>query len=320
MGPMSAPSPSRSPSGPSVSELVRLLEGRRITVLTGAGVSTESGIPDYRGPGRRRRAASPITYGEFVREPGTRARYWTRSLVGWPRMEAARPNPGHAALARLEEGGAVAGVITQNVDGLHREAGSQRVVDLHGSLARVRCLDCGRRVGRDRVQERLLELNPGWRGRLPAAARDGPDDPIGAFDDHRMAPDGDAVLPEEAARGFRVPACRRCGGVLKPDVVFFGENVPPERTEAAWALFRRGGVLLVAGSSLSVYSGLRFVHEARDAGIPVAIVNLGPTRGDEMADLRVTGRTGEVLPRLAGRLTPRRALRPRGPRGAPPRR
>ena len=298
----------------TVGDLARLLAGRRVTVLSGAGVSTESGIPDYRGPDGRQRSRSPITYREFTAEPRIRARYWARSLVGWPRMDAARPNAGHRALARLEERGALAGIITQNVDGLHQAAGSRRVVELHGSLADVRCLRCGDRVRRAAIQRRLLELNPGWRTAVDGTAPDGDDareDPIGAFARERMAPDGDADLPDRAARGFRVPSCRRCGGVLKPDVVFFGESVPPRRTAEAWDLFHRGEALLVVGSSLSVYSGLRFVREAGERELPVAIVNLGRTRGDRFASIRVHGRTGAVLPLLSSALVPRRALRPR---------
>ena len=279
----------------SLEALAGLLADRRFVALVGAGCSTESGIPDYRGPGSRRTPVSPIMYREFVRDPLARARYWARSAVGWRRVAEARPNPAHHALARFEAEGRMPGVITQNVDGLHGRAGSQRVVELHGSLAEVRCLDCGAVESRGGMQDRLLKANPAWaehvrqleRGALPAT------------------PDGDAALPEALSRGFRVPACRSCGGVLKPDVVFFGENVPAELVEAAWALYEEADAILVVGSSLTVYSGRRFVDRARRDGRPVAIVNLGPTRSDEHAAVRVDGKVGDVLPRLAARLKSR---------------
>lgn len=270
--------------------LLDLLRGRRVVVLAGAGCSTESGIPDYRGSEGRLRTRSPIQYGEFVGRPDARVRYWARSAVGWPRFSATRPNAGHRALARLEAGGVVRGIITQNVDGLHQAAGSRRVLELHGSLAFVRCLDCGDRPSRDAVQERLLALNAEWADRLDQRSAPG---------GVRSAPDGDAELPPEALVGFRVPTCARCDGMLKPDVVLFGENVPRERVDRAWALFQEADVLLVVGSSLAVYSGRRFVYRARKDGVPIAVVNLGPTRADEMAAARVEGRLGSVLPRLA---------------------
>lgn len=270
--------------------LADLLDGRRTVVLTGAGCSTESGIPDYRTDDGRLKTPEPIRYGEFVRREEARRRYWSRSAVGWPRMARAEPNPAHRALARLEEEGAVAGVLTQNVDGLHRRAGSRRVVRLHGSLREVRCLDCGERELRSRVQRRLLARNPGIRELSPAGR--------GRGEEVELAPDGDAALPARAAEGFRVPACRPCGGLLKPDVVFFGENVPPDRVEEAWSLFGEGEALLVVGSSLSVWSGYRFVARAAEEAVPVGIVNLGPTRGDDAAAARVRGRAGEVLPEL----------------------
>jgi NAD-dependent deacetylase sirtuin 4 len=269
-------------------ELVHLLRGRRVVVLTGAGCSTESGIPDYRGSDGRLRERSPIHYGEFVRRPEARVRYWARSAVGWPRMSATRPNPAHRALAELEAAAVVAGVITQNVDGLHQAAGSRRVVELHGTLSLVRCLDCDHRVGRDAFQAALLDRNAGWLKRLNGGA-----DGIAA------APDGDAELPAWATRSFRVPGCERCDGVVKPDVVLFGENVPGETIAAAWRLFSRGEVLLVVGSSLTVYSGRRFIYRAREERIPIGVVNVGPTRADDMAAAKVGHRAGRVLPRLA---------------------
>ena len=275
--------------------LVDLLRRRRVVVLTGAGCSTESGIPDYRGPEGSLKDRRPMRYGEFVRRPENRARYWARSLVGWPRMSGARPNAGHRALAELEAADLVAGVITQNVDGLHTAAGSRRVVELHGTLARVRCLDCGARASRAGFQDRLLALNPEWATSVlfDPVGVDGESEPV------ESAPDGDAELPAGAAAGFRIPPCEACGGVVKPDVVFFGESVPEGWVERAWRLLDEAEVLLIAGSSLTVYSGRRFLYGARDRGLPVGIVNLGPTRGDEAATARVDGRVGWVLPRLA---------------------
>lgn len=265
--------------------LVEILQARRIVVLSGAGCSTESGIPDYRGPETRRRARNPIQYREFMRDATTRTRYWARSAIGWPRFSAAQPNEGHRALARLEAAGLVQGVITQNVDRLHQAAGSRRVVELHGALGEVRCLDCEGIEPRERLQTRIATLNPGW-----------------SVQHVEMAPDGDAELAAEAAQVFQVPGCVQCEGTLKPNVVFFGENVPRERVEAAWALLDEADALLVVGSSLAVYSGYRFVLQAAKEQMPVAIVNLGPTRGDHLAQVRVDGRLGEVLPPLADAL------------------
>ncbi|MBV9773991.1 MAG: NAD-dependent protein deacetylase [Gemmatimonadetes bacterium] len=267
--------------------LLDLLRDRRVVVLAGAGCSTESGIPDYRGPEASLRARKPIQYQEFVRSEAARVRYWARSTVGWARFSAARPNAAHHALARLEEEGLVQGIITQNVDGLHHAAGSRRVVELHGSLASVRCLGCGAAVPRTEFQDRLRAGNAEWAERLASG------------DGIEAAPDGDAELPAWAMDSFRVPECQACGGVLKPDVVFFGENVPAETVERAWSLFASGDVLLVVGSSLTVYSGRRFIYRAQQEGVPIGIVNVGPTRADEMAAAKVEGRLGVVLPRLA---------------------
>ena len=259
-----------------------------MVVLAGAGCSTESGIPDYRGPQGRLRTRKPMQYGEFVRSADARTRYWARSTVGWQRVATARPNRCHEALARLEAEGNVRGVITQNVDGLHQAAGSRRVVELHGSLAHVRCLECGDRVTRADHQARLMEVNAGWmEGEM--ASR-------GTVD---AAPDGDADLEKADLQGFEVPGCLQCGGVLKPDVVFFGENVPRATLDDAWALFDEGEVLLVVGSSLTVFSGRRFVYRAVERDVPVAVVNLGPTRADEVAAVKVEGRLGRSLPALA---------------------
>ncbi|HEX7051053.1 MAG TPA: NAD-dependent protein deacetylase [Longimicrobiales bacterium] len=276
--------------------LLDLLRGRRVVVLAGAGCSTASGIPDYRGPESSRRRRKPIQYQEFVRSEEARARYWARSAVGWQRIATARPNPAHHALARLEEGGVVQGIITQNVDGLHHAAGNRRVVELHGSLARVRCLACGRTLPRALYQQRLLALNRAWAQRLARLSR---------HDTPEAAPDGDADLPADALADFRVPGCETCDGVLKPDVVFFGENVPRERVDEAWRLFNDGDVLLVIGSSLTVFSGRRFIYRARETGIPIAIVNLGPTRADDVAAVKIEARVDHLLPALAEALLPR---------------
>lgn len=262
--------------------LADLLRGRRTVALTGAGISTESGIPDYRGEGTRRRAKSPIQYRQFVEEGAMRQRYWARSLAGWPRVAAAEPNAGHLALARLEEAGCLQGVITQNVDRLHHQAGSGRVVELHGALAEVICLGCEHVSAREGLQKRLLRINPSWKEQAV-----------------QLRPDGDAELSGKSEQTFRVPACLRCGGALKPNVVFFGESVPKKRVEAAWQLFEEAEVLLVLGSSLTVYSGYRFVLRAAREDVPVAIVNLGPTRGDDRAALLLNSVLGKALPLLS---------------------
>lgn len=265
--------------------LAELLRGRRVVALVGAGCSTASGIPDYRGPETRRRARNPIQIQAFLGDDAGRQRYWARAVVGWPRFRASRPNAAHQALAALEHAGVLRGLITQNVDRLHHAAGSRRVIELHGALHEVVCLGCGHTEPRDAVQARLLALNPGWDGARVEAA-----------------PDGDAELPSELVRSFRVAGCERCDGVLKPKVVFFGENVPPSVTAAAWSLYEEGEVLLVVGSSLTVFSGYRFVRRAAKDGMPVALVNLGPTRGDAEATLRVDDRVEAVLPALAAAL------------------
>jgi len=270
--------------------LLDCLAGRRLVALTGAGCSTESGIPDYRGPGTARRARNPVQYRAFVSDPVARARYWRRSLVGWPAFSRAEPNAAHEALAALERSGVLVGVVTQNVDGLHQRAGSEAVVELHGSLARARCLRCDAVEARTSVQRRLEALNPGLDPRLEA----------------ELAPDGDAEL--DAVHDFVVPACLACGGVLKPDVVFFGENVPRPRVDSAFDLVDRAGALLVVGSSLTVFSGWRFVRRAHERGVPVAVVNLGPTRGDPLATVRLEAAAGEVLPVVARALCPSPAV------------
>jgi NAD+-dependent protein deacetylase sirtuin 4 len=268
-----------------VGALIRLLRGRRLVVLTGAGCSTESGIPDYRGPGTRARARNPIQHLEFLSRPEVRARYWARSLLGWPRFSTASPNAAHQALAAMEREGHVLGLITQNVDRLHHAAGSTRVIELHGALAEARCLGCGEREPRAALQERLLALNPGFLEQQV-----------------ELRPDGDAELPVEAVRAFRVADCLHCGGALKPDVVFFGDNVPRPTVEAAFGMLEDGDALLVVGSSLAVFSGYRFVLRASERHMPIGMINMGESRGDALADVRVEARVGEVLPRLAAAL------------------
>lgn len=274
-----------TPEISAVEPVLDLIRGRRVVVLAGAGCSTESGIPDYRGPEGIRRSRRPMQYQEFMRSEAARIRYWARSTIGWPNFAAARPNAAHLALASLEESGAVSGLITQNVDGLHQAAGSRRVVELHGRLSEVVCLECKGMIDRSEYQEELLALNPGW---IESVNGNGAE----------LAPDGDAELPAEAEAGFRVLPCPSCRGVLKPNVVFFGENVPTDWVAEAWNLFGEAEVLLVAGSSLTVYSGRRFIYRAVEEGVPIAIVNLGETRVDEMAAARVEGRVGELLPML----------------------
>lgn len=281
-------------AAPDVSPLVELMAGRRVVVVAGAGCSTESGIPDYRGPQGRLHTRKPMQYGEFVRSPEARARYWARSAIGWTKMAGARANAAHRGLARLEEAGLLVGLITQNVDGLHQEGGSRRVLELHGSLAHVVCLSCGRRVPRDQVQRWIEEDNPEWVGQASAPGSDG--------QAPQSAPDGDADIGDEMYLDFVVPQCDGCGGVLKPDVVFFGENVPRLRVDEAWRLVDRAQVLLVVGSSLTVYSGRRFIYGAQKRGMPIGVANLGATRADEVAAAKVEGRLGEVIPRLADAL------------------
>ncbi|MGO4648154.1 NAD-dependent protein deacetylase [Nocardia sp. 2YAB30] len=265
-----------------VERLVQLLDGRRVVALTGAGISTDSGIPDYRGPSSPPR--NPMTYQQFVGDPVFRQRYWARNHVGWRRMDSSRPNPGHRALARLERLGVVTGLITQNVDLLHTKAGHRRVIDLHGTYARVCCLGCGALISRMSLAERLEAANPGFAA---AAITNGLE----------VAPDADAVIAD--TDGFRMVDCERCGGMLKPDIVYFGENVPKDRVAAAYQLVDAADALLVAGSSLTVMSGLRFVRHAAAQGRPVVIVNRGRTRGDELAALTVDAGCSAVLSALA---------------------
>jgi NAD-dependent SIR2 family protein deacetylase len=258
----------------------------RLMVLSGAGCSTESGIPDYRDHDGQWKRPAPMTYQVFMREPGARQRYWARSMIGWPRMAASRPGPAHVALAQLEAAGHVPLLVTQNVDGLHDAAGSRRVLDLHGRLDTVRCLACAATLPRHDLQQRLQAANGGWlRAHLPR--------------DIATAPDGDAYLEGLDFSGFQVPACPACGhGVLKPDVVFFGESVPRVRVDAAMAALRAADALLVAGSSLMVYSGFRFARAAAEWSKPIAAVNLGRTRADEWLALKVQAPVGAALTAL----------------------
>ncbi|WP_051022427.1 NAD-dependent protein deacetylase [Nocardia pneumoniae] len=278
----------RADSGAGIERLVELLDGRRVVALTGAGISTDSGIPDYRGPSSPPR--NPMTYQQFVGDAAFRQRYWARNHVGWRRMDGSRPNPGHRALARLERMGVVTGLITQNVDLLHTKAGHRRVIDLHGTYARVRCLSCAALVSRMALADRLEAANPGFA----EAASNGLE----------VAPDADAVVTD--TESFRMVDCERCGGMLKPDIVYFGENVPKERVAAAYELVDAADALLVAGSSLTVMSGLRFVRHAVKRGRPVVIVNRGRTRGDELAALRLDAGCSDILPALAERLGEKR--------------
>jgi NAD-dependent SIR2 family protein deacetylase len=268
-----------------VGALADLVSGGGVVILSGAGLSTESGIPDYRGATGRARRAEPMTFQTFTAGATARQRYWARSHIGWRHIAHARPNAGHRVVAELERHGLLAGIITQNVDGLHQAAGARRVTELHGSLHRVTCLGCGQRTARERLDQRLREANPGWTAR-PAGVN----------------PDGDAVLAGPEVAGFRVVDCEDCGGVLKPDVVFFGENVPPARVEQCYGLTGGASALVVLGSSLTVMSGFRFVRHAAKLAIPVAIVNHGRTRGDAHALLTLDAPLGATLSALAAAL------------------
>jgi NAD-dependent SIR2 family protein deacetylase len=266
--------------------LCGLVRDKYVLALTGAGLSTESGIPDYRSPESLARPRRPIQGPEFVRSEAARKRYWARSVLGWDRMRTAQPNAGHRALAWLERSGHVAGVVTQNVDRLHHKAGSRSVTELHGALAEVVCLSCGALEGRDALQARLLALNPGW------TAHGAP-----------TAPDGDAELQADRVAGFELAPCNECGGVLKPRVVFFGDNVPRATVDEAFAAVDAAQLLLVIGSSLAVYSGYRFLRRAVDRGIPVAIINRGQVRGEEHAAIKLEASTGAALDALARALS-----------------
>lgn len=254
------------------------LVGQRLFVLTGAGISTDSGIPDYRGAGRV--AKHPMTFDLFLGSQDARIRYWARSFVGWSRIAEAKPNLGHLALAGAEKSGLVSQIVTQNVDALHQAAGSKNVIDLHGRLDRVKCLSCGQLISRAEMDGILSKLNP-------QVSKDA---------DFEFTPDGDAEI--EAYEGFMIPDCAGCGGILKPDVVFFGEQVPSGTAELAMQQLDAASAVLVAGTSLSVNSGLRFVKRAHRQGKPVVIVNLGATKGDHLALAKIEANTSQALPLL----------------------
>ncbi len=251
----------------------------RLFVLTGAGVSTASGIPDYRDIDGQWKRRAPVSHQEFVGSDATRRRYWARSMLGWPTMAQAHPNPAHTALACLEAAGHVHHLVTQNVDGLHQRAGSAQVLELHGSIHGVSCLACGAPIPRATVQAQLTEANPDYL-KLSSAA----------------LPDGDADLEIASLEGFRVPACAVCGGVLKPDVVFFGDGVPRQRLDLAFRALNASDAVLVAGSSLMVYSGYRFCLRAAERGLPIAAVNMGRTRADSLFEVKLGSACGAALP------------------------
>ena len=268
-----------------LADIAAILAERGIAVLTGAGLSTESGIPDYRGASGSLRRHTPMTYQDFAGSAAGRQRYWARSHLGWRTITGAKPNVGHYAVAALESAGYVSGVITQNVDGLHRAAGSADAIELHGGLDRVICLSCGALSTREELDRRLHEANPGFQDRIATA---------------RVNPDGDVELDDSLVAGFRIVSCEACGaGILKPDVVFFGENVPKPRVQECYDLIDRSRGLLVLGSSLTVMSGLRFVRYAAKAYQPVAIINQGQTRGDAQAAVRADLPLGPALTSLA---------------------
>ena len=268
----------------SVREIAGLIAAGGVVVLSGAGLSTESGIPDYRGPTGLARRAEPMTYQAFTGAPAARQRYWARSHLGWRHIARATPNRGHHAVADLQRRGLLSGIITQNVDGLHQQAGARDVIELHGSLGRVICLGCGERTPRDELDQRLRAANPAWDAQV-----------------RLVNPDGDAALDDGATDQFQVVDCLHCAGALKPDVIFFGENVPPGRVADCYALVSAARALLVLGSSLTVMSGYRFVRHAARAGIPVAIINQGVTRGDAQAMLTLNAPLGPTLATLTTR-------------------
>ena len=271
---------------PHLDEVAALVQRGNVLVLTGAGISTESGIPDYRGPTGAARRSQPMTYQAFVDDPGGRQRYWARSFLGWRQIATAQPNAGHRAVADLQSADRLSGVITQNVDGLHQAAGATGVIELHGGLDRVRCLGCGCASTRAETDALLHALNPGFS---PEA--------LG------VNADGDVDLADDALAGFVAPTCRTCTSpLLKPDVVFFGESVPAERVARCFQLVDESDALLVLGSSLTVFSGYRFARAASRRGIPLAIVNQGPTRADDLADLKVHAPLGAFLTSLVSRV------------------
>ncbi|KAM6165092.1 NAD-dependent protein lipoamidase sirtuin-4, mitochondrial [Erethizon dorsatum] len=276
--------PASPPLNPEkVKEFQRFITlSKKLLVMTGAGISTESGIPDYRSENvglYARTSRRPIQHSDFVRSASIRQRYWARNFVGWPQFSSHRPNPAHWALSSWERLGKLHWLVTQNVDALHTKAGSQRLTELHGCMHRVLCLDCGAQTPRGALQERFRVLNPTWGAEAQG-----------------LAPDGDVFLSDEQVQSFQVPPCLRCGGPLKPDVVFFGDAVDPAKVDFVHNRVKEADALLVVGSSLQVYSGYRFILTARDKKIPIAILNIGPTRSDDLACLKLNSRCGELLP------------------------
>uniref|UniRef100_A0A8D2BBL5 NAD-dependent protein lipoamidase sirtuin-4, mitochondrial n=1 Tax=Sciurus vulgaris TaxID=55149 RepID=A0A8D2BBL5_SCIVU len=275
------PSPPLDPE--KVRELQRFITlSKKLLVMTGAGISTESGIPDYRSEKvglYARTDRRPIQHSDFVRSAPIRQQYWARNFVGWPQFSSHQPNPAHWALSNWEKHGKLHWLVTQNVDALHTKAGSQRLTELHGCMHRVLCLNCGEQTSRWVLQERIKVLNPTWSAEAQG-----------------LAPDGDVFLSEEQVRSFQVPSCVRCGGPLKPDVVFFGDTVNPNKVDFVHSRVKEADSLLVVGSSLQVYSGYRFILTAREKKLPIAILNIGPTRSDDLACLKLNSRCGELLP------------------------
>jgi NAD-dependent SIR2 family protein deacetylase len=267
-------------------ELCELMVRQPLLVLTGAGISTPSGIPAYRDKEGVRHGRAPMTYQEFIGSAAARRRYWARSMIGWPKVHQARPNTAHQALARLAAGRRIAGLITQNVDGLHQQAGSEEVIELHGNLHRVRCLDCGKRLWRSEIQAELEAENAYLQG-------------VEAV----LAPDGDARLAEAYLEGFRIPWCPCCGSdLLKPDVVFYGEGVPAEQTEAASSSIERAPALLVVGSTVMTYSSFRLCRSIAERGKPLAAINQGAMRAEALLNLKIERPCEQALPWLAERL------------------
>ena len=268
--------PLHAPRVPGVDDALRVLSGRSFAVLTGAGISTDSGIPDYRGEGAPKN--HPMSLNEFLNSEERRKRYWMGSHLGWLTFHAAKPNPGHLAIAQLEREGAASGVITQNVDGLHHEAGSRQIVDLHGRLDKVRCLDCGQSFARGAIARQIDDDNPEFSQR---------------FDASQVMPDGDVKISTDT--DFVVPVCDLCQGMLKPEVVFFGEFVPTSVFQMAQKMVERSDALVVAGSSLVVNTGMRLVAQAQKRRKPVVVINRGPTKADQLATVRIEAGTSEAL-------------------------
>ncbi len=281
----------------TLDDLVDLVSAGGVVVLSGAGLSTDSGIPDYRGPDGLRRV-EPMSYGTFVGSSEARRRYWARSYIGWQRFSAARPNRGHEHVTALQRAGYVGPIITQNVDGLQQASGATDVVELHGSLERATCLTCGEVTGRQELHERMTQANPGFMERFTEAA-----EAVGSQWGEQVRPDGDIVLADELVEAFFTPRCIVCGNdTIKPDVVFFGESVPKPLVEKCFALVESAGSLLVLGSSLAVMSGYRFVRRAATIDVPVAIVTRSATRGDAEASIRIHAPLSATLDALGAAL------------------